>query len=164
MDGQSNAHLASQETSTLRRSREEFERSSGSSWWGRELWRDRLGLLELGGSGGAALAPEIVRRGGRSLRVGPGDGYDLGTSLGLRRALELVKEKQPRHLWVSMPSGPEVGPAGPGHMPERSKDCADLKYGEYAGFPRDFVKVNTAKGFMAEVRTISIGASQVSGM
>ena len=35
---------------------------------------------------------------------------------------------------------------------------------EYAGFPRDFVGVKTAKGFMAEVRTISIGASQVSGM
>ena len=51
------------------------------------------------------LVTMVEQRGGRGMRLGLFNGYDLLTDSGLQKAVQAVREHRPRVLWISMPCG-----------------------------------------------------------
>lgn len=51
------------------------------------------------------LVTMVEKAGGRGIRLGLFNGFDLLTDAGLQKALRAVREYRPRYLWISMPCG-----------------------------------------------------------
>ena len=51
------------------------------------------------------LVTMVEKNGGRGIRLGLFNGFDLLTDAGLQKALQAVREHRPKVLWISMPCG-----------------------------------------------------------
>ena len=79
--------------------------------WGQQATADweelvgagRLDLLEVGAPGDSALTKEVSGRGGRALRLGPHNNFDMASPQGRRALLGMLLAARPRHVWFSLP-------------------------------------------------------------
>lgn len=66
----------------------------------------RLFLLEIACAPDSVLTTEAQAKGLSAERASLFNGHDLTTPEGLRRTLELIKQKRPRNIWISTECGP----------------------------------------------------------
>ena len=71
-----------------------------------EIPGSTLDLLEVCCGPDSSLTNMVVEQGGKAMRLGLHNGYDLSTQAGLQKALRVVFVHKPRWIWFSPPCGP----------------------------------------------------------
>ena len=64
-----------------------------------------LDVMEVCCEEDSLLVTMVEQRGGRGMRLGLFNGYDLLTDSGLQKPIQSLREHRPRVLWISMPCG-----------------------------------------------------------
>lgn len=71
-----------------------------------EIPGSTLDLLEVCCGPDSSLTNMVTEQGGKAMRLGLHNGYDMSTQSGLQKALRVLHVHKPRWVWVSAPCGP----------------------------------------------------------
>ena len=76
--------------------------------WEELISLDRLFLLEVACSERSILSEEVLSRHGpnSAMRCAHWNGFDLTTRSGVEKLKQLVRERRPKHIWISCECGP----------------------------------------------------------